>query len=268
MSPARVRPTLVLLILCAVTAASPPAAAGQTTLEWDPRGAEMGRQELEELVERLESAANSSGYSQRLREQARREAEVVRARLEEGDFQVGDRVAIQVEGEPEIGDTLVVGAGRVLTLPDMDPIPLDGVLRSELQSHLERELGRYLQDPIVRASSLVRIAVLGQVGSQGFYTMPASLLIEEALMRAGGPTQNADLDKAEILRGDRVIWRGDALKEAIIAGRTLDQLSLRAGDRIMVPGRSPGFFSGGVIRTLLVTLPAISFAIYRIARLF
>lgn len=265
----RVRPFLVLFIVAAMIATLPTGVKGQATpLEWDPQGAEMGRQELEELAERLEAAAASSGYSQRLRDQARREAEVVRARLEEGDFQIGDRVTLQVEGEPEISDTLVVASGRVLNLPDMDPIPLDGVLRSELESHLERELGRYLQDPVIEATSLMRIAVLGQVGNQGFYTMPASLLIEEALMLAGGPSQGAELDKAEILRGDQVIWQGDALREAIIAGRTLDQLNLRAGDRIMVPERTPGFFSGGVARTLLVTLPAVAFAVYRIALLF
>lgn len=245
---------------------APAPSTAQTSLEWDPRGAELSRAELQELLQRLETAASSPGYSSGLRAKAAAEASVVRSRLQDGDFQIGDRVVLRVEGEPQLSDTVTVAPGRVLQLPGIDDIPLAGVLRSELDEYLTTELARYLRDPVVEASSLVRIAVLGQVGQQGFYTMPASLLIEEALMLAGGPAAQANLDEAEILRGDRVIWSGDALQEAIIAGRTLDQLSLRAGDRIIVPQRRPGFFDQGIVRTLLITLPAVAYSIYRFAR--
>lgn len=250
--------------LTAALLALPGATTAQTSLEWDPRGAELGRAEMQQLLERLEEAAASSGYSSTLRSRAAAEAAVVRTRLEEGDFQIGDRVVLRVEGEPQLSDTVAVGAGRTLQLPDLGPIPLTGVLRSELEEHLTAELGRYLQDPVVHASSLIRIAVLGSVGSQGFYTMPASALIEEALMRAGGPAGNAALNRAHILRGDQVIWQGDALQDAIRMGRTLDQLSLRAGDRIMVPERKPGFFEQGVLRTLLITLPPLIYLFTRL----
>jgi protein involved in polysaccharide export with SLBB domain len=233
-------------------------------MDWDPRGTELGRAELEELLDRLETAASSPGYSGRIREQAAREAAVVRTRLQEGDFQVGDRVILQVLGE--FADTVAVEPGRVITLPGMGPIPLAGVLRSELEEHLTRELATYLRDPVVEASSLIRIAVLGRVGQQGFYTMPASLLVEEALMLAGGPAPEADLDEAEILRGDRVIWEDDALQRAIVEGRTLDQLSLRAGDRIMIPVRQRGIFEGGLLRTLLVVVPPLTYTLLRIFR--
>jgi protein involved in polysaccharide export with SLBB domain len=248
--------------LLALGAAGPISA--QSSIDWDPRGAQLSRAELSELLDRLEVAASSPGYSASLRAQAAEEAEVVRQRLQSGDFQVGDKVVLYVEGEPQLSDTLSVAPGRVLQLPEIEDIPLDGILRSELEAHLETELGRYLRDPDVEANSLVRIAVLGQVGRQGFYTMPASLLVEEALMLAGGPGGNANLDDAEIQRGDRVIWSGDALQEAIIEGRTLDQLSLRAGDRIIVPQRRPGFFDQGILRTLLFTIPAVTYAIIRI----
>lgn len=243
------RASMLLALVAVLALTFHTQAAAQTALDWDPRGTELGRAELRELLDRLEASASSPGYSSRLREQARREAEVLRARLEEGDFQVGDRIALKVERE--FSDTIAVEPGRVITLPGMDKIPLAGVLRSELEAHLQREIGRYVQDPVVEASSLIRVAVFGQVGRQGFYTMPASLLIEEALMLAGGPTQNADLERAEIQRGDRIVWSGDALNRAIIAGRTLDQLSLRAGDRILVPEQKGGFFDGWVGRRII-----------------
>jgi protein involved in polysaccharide export with SLBB domain len=257
------RPTFLqaVVVLVALVAA-PGAVLGQTTMDWDPRGTELGRDELTDLLHRLETAASSPGYSGRIREQARLEAEIVRSRLEEGDFQVGDRVVVQVQGD--FSDTVAVEPRRVITLPGMGEIPLAGVLRSELEQHLTRELSAYLRDPVVEATSLVRIAVLGQVVTQGFYTMPASLLVEEALMLAGGPAPDANLDGAEIMRGNQVIWEDDALQRAITDGRTLDQLSLRAGDRIMIPRRTIGFFEGGVLRTLLVVVPPVTYLLVRV----
>lgn len=253
-----------LMLAIALLGLSVGAAGAQSSLDWDPRGAELSRAELQELLDRLETAASSPGYSGRLRATAAAEAAVVRTRLEEGDYQIGDRVVLWVKNEPQMSDTLSVQPGRVLDVPTIGEIPLAGVLRSELTDYLEEELRRYVRDPEVQASSLVRIAVLGQVGQQGFYTMPASVLVEEALMLAGGPGQRANLDEAEVIRGDRVIWSGDALQEAIIEGRTLDQLSLRAGDRIVVPERRAGFFEGGILRTLLITLPPVVYALTRI----
>lgn len=234
------------------------------SVDWDPRAAEVTRDELSQLLERLEESAAAPGYSERLRQQAAREAAFVRARLETGDFQVGDRVILQVAGEEALSDTFTVTAGQRIELPEVGDLPLTGVLRSELQDHLEQELSRFLQEPSVRAAALIRIAVLGSVGRPGFYTVPATSLLEDALMMAGGPAGGADVDEVVIERAERTIWEGEALQNAMIEGRTLDQLSLRAGDRITVPERQPGLFEGGFIRTLLVTVPPLVYLITRL----
>lgn len=255
---------LTLLIAAGLAAfAAPGEAHAQTLIDTNARGAELTRDELTSLLTRLEEAATASGYSGELRAQAARESGFVRERLDEGDFRVGDRVALQVQGEPQLSDTLTVTGQRTLEFPEIGQISLQGVLRSELESHLTEELGRYLRDPRVRATSLVRIAVLGSVGAPGFYTLPASVLLEDALMSAGGPAGGADVESIQIRRGQDVLWEGDLLQRAMVEGRTLDQLSLQAGDRIMVPARQPGFFEGGIVRTLLVTLPPL---VYLIAR--
>ena len=248
----------------AITLGAAPVAA--QAVDWDPRAAEVTREELTELLGRLEIAGDASGYSQRLREQAREEAEYIRARLEEGDFQVGDRIILEVPAEPELSDTLTVTSGRVVAVPQIGAISLDGVLRSELQGHLETELGRYLRDPVIRATALIRLGIMGAVGRQGFYTVPATLLLEDAIMHAGGPAERADLNGMTIERGDREIWSGDQLQAALVEGRTLDQMNLRAGDRIVVPQRTAGFVEGGVVRTLLLTVPPLVYAILQFTR--
>jgi hypothetical protein len=239
-------------------------ATSQSAVEWDPRAAEVTREELTGLLGRLNEAASAPGYSGRLREQARQEAEYIRSRLEQGDFQVGDRVALHVRGEPQLSDTVIVTSGQQIELAQIGPVSLAGVLRSELESHLTTALGRFIQNPSVRANALVRIGVLGAVSRQGFYTLPATMLLEDVIMTAGGPAGRADLKAIVIERGDQTTWSGESLQRAMVEGRTLDQLSLRAGDRIVVPERSAGFFEGGVVRTLLVTIPPLLYLILQI----
>lgn len=227
------RTRFVLSLASAILLAGSLSAAAQTP-NWDATGLQLTRAELQDLLRRFEETAQMEGYSADLRRQAAAEAAIVRQRLEEGDLRVGDRVALTVENHAALTDTFNVVAGREIVLPEIGPIPLAGVLRSELQEHLTAQIGRFIRQPVVRARSLIRLEIMGAVGRAGFYTMPSDILLSDALMVAGGP-QDAALDRMRIERGDEVIWGSERLREAIVEGRTLDQLSLRAGDTILVP---------------------------------
>lgn len=214
----------------------------QSLADWNPEGLIMQRSGLEELLTRLEAVAASSGYSGRVRESARRDAELIRQRLEGGDFRVGDQVQIRVEGEPDIPPEVPVEPGPRIVLPVIGPISLEGVLRSELEDHLTRELGRFIQDPVVDAEARIRVSILGAVGQPGFYTAPAYMLVSEALMLAGGPGQESDMEEMRIERAGNVLIDGDEMRQILAEGRTLDQLNLRAGDQILVPAVEEGSF--------------------------
>jgi len=221
------------------------------TSDFYAQGLTMERAELVATLERLEGVAESSAYSGRLRESARRDSDRIRDRLANGDFKVGDRVTLRIEGEPDIPPTLPVEPGPRITLPVIGPISLAGVLRSELQDHLTRELGRFVQNPVVQAKGEIRLSIQGGVGAPGFYTVPADILVGEALMLAGGPGQG-DLEEMRIERGEQILWEGDELQAVIADGRTLDQLNLQAGDQIMLPvevaGAGLGIGWGDVLR--------------------
>jgi protein involved in polysaccharide export with SLBB domain len=228
---------LVSLAVCFVCSAVP--VSGQAALEWNPEGLKMQRAELEDLVKLYDAAVASPAYSGRTRDRARREAEAIRDRLANGDFRLGDRIFLDVEGE-EIPDTLIVENGPQITLPRMGAIPLAGVLRSELESHLNTELARYVHNPRIRADALIRLSFQGSLGSVGFYTVPADMLLTEALMHAGGPNANADYEHMRIERAGTILWEGEELQEILEEGRTLDQLNLRAGDQIVLPAQAAG----------------------------
>ena len=212
-------------------------AQAQLEVDWDPGRLEVTREALLELERLYKEVMDSETYGQDVRDQAARDLEAIGERLVEGDFRMGDRIALTVVGEASLSDTLHVEPGPSLQLPIVGAISLKGVLRSELQDHLTRELSRYVQNPRVFTKSLVRLSIQGELTNPGFYTVPADALLSEALMVAGGPSADADLDGLVVDRGPQRLWQGEDLESAMIAGWTIDQLGLRGGDQILLPAQ-------------------------------
>ena len=222
------------------------------------------RQTLDSLRARMHAYAESPAYSARMQARARERARAIEDRLHEGDFRVGDRVLLTVEREEALTDTFTVRDGRELVLPTVGSIPLDGVLRAELEERVRSEIARYLREPVVRTRTLIRVTITGGVVTPGFYSLPTELPVSEALMRAGGPTPDAELDGIRIEREGRTVWTPERLRPGVIQGRTLDELNLVAGDRIIVPeeGRGLGALESPVrVLSLLLTIPAAIFGV-------
>jgi protein involved in polysaccharide export with SLBB domain len=162
------------------------------------------------------------------------EAWLLRSRLQRGDFQDGDRIVVKLLGSVTFSDTITVRAGKMLPLPKMTDLPLEGVLRSELNSRLSSHLAKYLRDSSAQATPLLRLAVLGAVRSPGYYYTSADVLLSDVIMKAGGPAPNADIGKMEIRRAGSTIWSPQDTRTALSDGLSLDRLHLRAGDEIHV----------------------------------
>ncbi len=241
---------------------------GQAVREWDPVRAYMTREALEDLREHLEKSASSSAYSATLRARTKEQAELISRRLQVGDFQLGDRIVLAVEDQPALSDTFTVDQGGVLTLPTVGDVPLTGVLRSELKQHVSQFLGRFLREPVVQAQALIRIAIFGGVTQPGFYTVPGEALLTDAVMMAGGPASNAKISEMRIEREEARIWEGKPLQAAMVGGRTLDELNLRAGDRIFIPQRGAGLGGPDAILRALGLALALPLAIAGLVQIF
>lgn len=189
----------------------------------------------------LEAAAVQAQSSNRSAEAA-----LIRSRLDHGDFQIGDRVLVTVEGAGGLSDTLMVEAGPKLPIPQLGELSLQGVLRSELVPRLKAHVDDYLKLATVRATPMVRLAVLGNVSKPGFYYTFADVPISDALMAAGGPTGDADVGKIQVRRGSRVILNPARMRSAMTSGLSIDTLHMLAGDEIHV-GRKRQFDTGMVI---------------------
>ena len=103
----------------------------------------------------LQSALQGAGASEL--------AARIKTRLSEGDFRRGDRIALDVQGEPTLTDTFVVGTGAELMLPapTVGSMSLKGVLRSELQAKMAEYVSRFRNNAVVRAQPLLRLSIQG-----------------------------------------------------------------------------------------------------------
>ncbi|HEY8831144.1 MAG TPA: SLBB domain-containing protein, partial [Gemmatimonadaceae bacterium] len=167
------------------------------------------------------------------------------------------RVRVE-KGSGGFADTLVVRDGKRIDLPQMGTFPLEGVLRSELETSLSTYLGKYLRSPVVQATPLVRLAVMGAIGRPGFFYTPADLPVTDILMRAGGPTPDADLEKVTVRREGDVLIDEPNTAIAIREGMSVDMLHIQGGDEIQVGRQSHtnwGMFIpiGTTVAGLLIT---------------
>jgi hypothetical protein len=250
----------LLAVLCALTLSVPAVCSGQDPL--DPTRLEIGRAELARLLAQYDAVVQSTAYSDELREEGRAKADIIRERLGAGDFRPGDQIVLLIEGgsAPQ-SDTLTVEEGLVVDVPTLGPIVLQGVLRAELETHMQTEVARFIQSPRVRARALIRVLLLG-VGQPGFHTIPADLPLSDVVMLTGGPILGADPGEIRIERGKDVLWSVEELLAPVAEGRTLDELGLQAGDRIILPGgdtrtasTSSAFLQGFLQTALYIAVP-------------
>src|SRR6266542_3130440 len=105
-----------------------------------------------------------------------------RAQVPESDFQAGDPILLQVEGEQQFTGTFTVVPGPTLVLPVVGEIPLAGVRRADIASYLAQRLGRYFQSTPIHARALVRLSLLGEVEPPGYSTLLAYAVRPDAIM--------------------------------------------------------------------------------------
>lgn len=219
--------------LCAVLVAR--VAVAQQNDPWDFRAPRVSRQLLEEVLARYQAAAQSTVYSERLRAEARGKADSIRARLKDGDMRVGDRLRLTVADQKQLSDTFTVSAGPAVVLPVIGSVALGGALRSELEGRIASSVDRVYRGAAVQVALLTRVAVMGGVGRPGYYALPSDALVPDAISAAGGLAPDARLTEIYVERGLGRVWQPESLQVAMREGRTIDDLGLQAGDRIVVP---------------------------------
>jgi protein involved in polysaccharide export with SLBB domain len=219
---------LFLVLIASASAAQ--TADSNRVLRW----AVASRAQLDSVATAAEAAVDSPATPAAKRDSLRRFVEDVRSRLRDGDFEPNDRIVVVTRGDSTRVDTLTVQNDRSVTLAQLPPIALQGVLRSELESRLCEQLHLYMKRELVRATPLVSVGVLGEVVHPGYYRVPLQITLGDLLMVAGGPSSQADMSHVRVQRGQQTIVDERAVRNAMVRGLPLGQLGIDAGDEVVL----------------------------------
>jgi protein involved in polysaccharide export with SLBB domain len=254
-----------LLLLAVLTAAFAGVAASLSAQAAPTANSRMAtRAELERLQVSYDQLAASTAYSERTRAKARAQSDEVRRRLRDGDFRVGDRVLLRVDGGVTVNDTFTVSDGPRIEIPGVRQVDLLGVLRAELQTKVTVEVREIVKEATITVRPLTRVAVFGAVTAPGYFSVPSETTLDRLLTLAGGPTENARTDQLRLMRGETVLLRTGEVAEAIAQGRTLEALDARDGDILEMGRRDGGWQTANTLQLLTVLVgPIITFLLLR-----
>jgi len=116
---------------------------------------------------------------------------------------VGDRVRIDVRGEPDLSVEFAVGQTGTVSYPFLGEVMVAGQTIDQLQSRLDRGLRNgYLVNPDVRVliTEYRKFYVNGEVRIPGGYSFIAGLTVRQAAALAGGFTERASMNKITVYR--------------------------------------------------------------------
>ena len=251
-------------LLCVLLASSATVADGQSSIGELRRQAT--RTELERAAKMMETAALSQQDAKQ-RAKLVSDAQAIRLRLENGDFLPGDRILLQVQNDTALTDTFTVRGDQVLPLPNIPPITLHGVLDSELEPHLTKELLKYIKTVSLEATPLVRISLMGFPQSN-FYTVPVDLAITDLISQAGGWGSATAVvpNKAVIRRGGQVFLDAKTTAEAVRQNKTVGDMALRDGDEFYVPDKQTSGNRWQVVMGVLSGVTSIFWLVRAVAR--
>lgn len=121
-------------------------------------------------------------------------------------FRLGPADSIQVWlwEEPDLGSGATVRPDGRITLPLINEVEVTGKTPTELQEELTEKYSMFLGDPVVSVIvtqiGSLNINILGEVQSEGRYSLVQPLTILDAISMAGGLTDFTDGKKVIILR--------------------------------------------------------------------
>lgn len=149
----------------------------------------------------------------------------------------GDVLMINVRGEPGLSGNVYIRDDGTIDLPVIGSIEAAGSTVEELSDEIAARLDRYVVEPrvsVLQVGGVPRVvAILGAVQHPGTYDVRQYSGLLQLLAAAGGPRQDADMERAMIVRGDEHARIATSAGE----GGTVvpHDVPLQPGDTVMVP---------------------------------
>ena len=170
-----------------------------------------------------------------------------------GVVRPGDALMLGIFGEPELSGEFLIDSRGIVQIPGLGDIQVAGLspyaVKDRLREHL---ISRGNLEPSLSVQLLLRVAILGEVRQPGPYSVEPGASLLQLLSRAGGPTERADLTKAQVVREGRAV-RVDL--QSALSGSPTGRYVLNSNDVLYIPRK------GGLTREtwtiLLSSLTAV-----------
>jgi protein involved in polysaccharide export with SLBB domain len=150
----------------------------------------------------------------------------------------GDELRIQVFGQVNQQQSLVVNRTGDVTFPEVGSIHVAGVKYSDLPAFLKSQLARVYRnfDLNVNLGQLrsIQVFVAGFARRPGSYTVSSLSTLLNALFASGGPTPDGTLRNIELERAGRTVSHFD-LYDLLLHGDKSKDITLAPGDVIFIP---------------------------------
>lgn len=130
------------------------------------------------------------------------------------------------------GDYYIQQDGN-LQLPFIGLVKTTDIDYQAIRQTIFNKYSELYKDPALTIQPLIRINILGEVRTPGYYYVTDIEKMTGLLALAGGVTGSAATDDIYIIRDDQEIQLNKS--EVIEKGNTVADLGLKSGDRIFIP---------------------------------
>ncbi len=156
----------------------------------------------------------------------------------------GDTVNVFVWGNPEVSGSFPIRPDGKMTMNLVEDLPASGKTPTQLAREIEKNLARYIQDPIVTVIVAggtgpysQQIRVLGEATKPQTLTYRENMTLIDVMISVGGITDFAAGNKASILR----VTDGNPqqfavrLEDLLKAGDISANVEMMPGDVLIIP---------------------------------
>lgn len=160
-------------------------------------------------------------------------------------FVVDPNVTLSLVGvRPDLNFAATINPEGNIFVPQVGQVSVQGLTLEEAQEKIRTLLNRVLVKPVVSVSLAgqrpVQVTISGEVTRPGIYPVGGVLRVSDALLVAGGSTQQADLRQVQIRRkliDGSIVTQNIDLYTPLQNGSAQPNLRLQDGDAVIIPRR-------------------------------
>jgi|SRR5579883_224999 polysaccharide export outer membrane protein len=180
-----------------------------------------------------------------------------------GTLRSGDLLKIRVYRDSELSGQYLIDAQGNVQIPGLGVVRAAGLDPVQVQDRLVEALrARGFRTPELAVQPLIRVSVLGQVRAPGLYPVDPGVSVIQLLTLAGGPTDRANLRRAQVVRDNRAFTID---LQSALGGSAAGRVALYSNDVVYLPERRSIFSRENI--GLAATLAGLALSIVTLAQI-